>query len=104
MNISLDRGQIWWELFVPHTTLILAVGVKDKKQSVFFTFDFCLKNANKLQFKLNVDNLTFKAWVNGLPSGVKPSIVLEKGLEWIPFVRIREIGTTLSLNSFIPDP
>jgi hypothetical protein len=42
LNISLDRGQIWWEIFVPHTTLFLTVGVKDTKQAKFYTFDFCL--------------------------------------------------------------
>jgi hypothetical protein len=44
MNVSLNRGQLWWEIFVPHTTLFLTIGVKDTKQTVFSTFDFCLKN------------------------------------------------------------
>lgn len=68
MNVSLNHGQLWWEIFVPHTTLFLTVGVKDTKQTVFSTFDFCLKNSTKLQFKLNIDNLTFRTWINGLPS------------------------------------
>lgn len=66
LNITLDRGQIWWELFVPHTTLFLTVGVKDTKHTQSHTFDFCLKNSAKLQFKLNVDGLYFKTWHNGL--------------------------------------
>lgn len=73
LNVTISKGQLWWELFVPHTTLFLTVGLKDKSQTVFHAFDFCLKYSAKLQFKINLDNLTFKTWINGIQSRAKPT-------------------------------
>lgn len=78
LNVTIEKGWLWWEIFVPHTSLYLSVGVKDTAKSKFASFDFSLKDSAHLQFKVNLESGAFKTWINGIESIAKPEINLEK--------------------------
>ena len=61
---------------MPHTTLALTVGVKDKKRNRYVSFDFSFKTSTRLAFKLNLKAKTFKVWINGVESETKPTLSL----------------------------
>jgi hypothetical protein len=79
------------------------VGLKEKQKNRIVSFDFSLKHSGRLAFKIDLDSMTFKTWVDGVPSESKPAQQLEAG-NWTPFVRVREVGTTIALNPFSSDP
>jgi len=83
--------------------LFLTVGIKDKNTKSYFSFDYSLKFSARLAFKLDLEALTFKSWINGVMSESKLPINIEPGT-WTPFVRLREVGSTISFNAFISDP
>jgi hypothetical protein len=66
LSNTYTSGSAWWEFFVPHTSLSLTAGVKDKKSSQYFNFDFSFKNSGRITLKLNLSQRTLKAWINGV--------------------------------------
>jgi len=89
LSETYTTGSVWWEIFVPHTTLALTIGVKDKKSNQYFNFDFSSKESTRLTFKLNLSDRTFKVWINGIQSESKPPFSLPENANWTPFIRVR---------------